>query len=444
MSDHRSFLSAERDFIFDLGEYLLAETVAARLHQRREAMKRTAGDRRPATPAHFLSFLAHHAIPHIPFYRDYTSRSFNVQPLIAKRQIRGRTLDFVPTTMPEAPLWQRNTSGTTGPPVPILYSPAFYFESLLLVVEQIMRNAGVYRAITNGFFCVSLTDNKRLTNTIWLDPTHDDRITIRYVVDEGHAASVQRVFYLLQRYNPSYIAAKPSILEVLTRFANHNRTSIPGSIVACASSSAKLTLAIRTEFEKCFGIPVYNTYGLTEFGLFASECGVCQDLLVEEHILPEILRKSGELTDQGAGELVLSSTYNEAFPLIRYRSCDYVSLDKTPCTTCGRRCRLKSFVGRTITNFWTTDGTLFSPTHFNILFERFPIFEFQMEQDMSGDITLRVEITPGDRDGADEGTLLEEIARYVVERMGGRMRVRVVQENFPREGGYERYISAIR
>ena len=69
----------------------------------------------------------------------------------------------------------------------------------------------------------------------------------------------------------------------------------------------------------------------------------------EDHFLPEILNPTTNeaVKDGDTGELVFTTLTKEAMPLIRYRTKDLTSMDRTQCA-CGRTLpRISKFKGRT-------------------------------------------------------------------------------------------------
>jgi phenylacetate-CoA ligase len=111
------------------------------------------------------------------------------------------------------------------------------------------------------------------------------------------------------------------------------------------------TEEMRHEIERGLGILAFNNYGLSEVigpGV-SGECGaragmhVQEDHFVVECVNPETLEpvRDGEI-----GELVFTSLTKEALPVIRYRTRDLASLDRSPCP-CGRTgVRMSRVVGR--------------------------------------------------------------------------------------------------
>jgi phenylacetate-CoA ligase len=98
--------------------------------------------------------------------------------------------------------------------------------------------------------------------------------------------------------------------------------------------------AIRKEIEGGFHITALDNYGLSEImGPGVSvECYEKNGLhIFEDHFIPEVINpKTGEsLPDGEKGELVLTTITKEAFPMMRYRTGDFTSLDHSTCL-CGR------------------------------------------------------------------------------------------------------------
>ncbi|MFX1452186.1 MAG: phenylacetate--CoA ligase family protein, partial [Promethearchaeota archaeon] len=96
----------------------------------------------------------------------------------------------------------------------------------------------------------------------------------------------------------------------------------------------------RVNIEERLGIKAYDNYGLTEaWGPGVSvECQEQNGLhLWSDYYFPEIIDpKTGEILSEGeTGELVLTSLYKEAMPIVRYRTGDITTMRKSVCP-CGR------------------------------------------------------------------------------------------------------------
>ncbi len=108
---------------------------------------------------------------------------------------------------------------------------------------------------------------------------------------------------------------------------------------------------MRTEIEQRLHITAHDIYGLSEVmgpGV-ACDCQFHNGLHVcEDHFYPEIIDAKTLLParDGELGELVFTTLTKEGLPLIRYRTKDLTSIDKSPCE-CGRTsARISKFRGR--------------------------------------------------------------------------------------------------
>src|SRR4051794_5330474 len=101
------------------------------------------------------------------------------------------------------------------------------------------------------------------------------------------------------------------------------------------------TEGMRAQLESSLGLVALNVYGLSEIvgpGV-ACECPEARDGLhvMEDHFLVEVVDpESGEPVPDGVdGELVFTTLTKQAMPLLRYRTGDIASLNRSPCS-CGR------------------------------------------------------------------------------------------------------------
>jgi len=96
--------------------------------------------------------------------------------------------------------------------------------------------------------------------------------------------------------------------------------------------------ATKARIEAAFGAKAYDLPGLTEIAAWGFECDARAGLVHvnEDYCLPEVLDEAGEPVKPGErGELVFTSLYRKAMPLIRYRTRDVVQVADRRCP-CGR------------------------------------------------------------------------------------------------------------
>jgi phenylacetate-CoA ligase len=96
--------------------------------------------------------------------------------------------------------------------------------------------------------------------------------------------------------------------------------------------------ATKAKIEAAFGARAFDLPGLTEIAAWGFECDARAGLthVHEDYCYPEVLDEHDRPVRPGQrGELVFTSLYRKAMPLIRYRTRDIVQLADRPCP-CGR------------------------------------------------------------------------------------------------------------
>jgi phenylacetate-CoA ligase len=96
--------------------------------------------------------------------------------------------------------------------------------------------------------------------------------------------------------------------------------------------------ATRAKIEAAFDAKAYDLPGLTEIAAWGFECDARSGLthVHEDYVYPEVIDERDRPVKPGErGELVFTSLYRKAMPLIRYRTRDVVQLADRRCS-CGR------------------------------------------------------------------------------------------------------------
>jgi len=162
---------------------------------------------------------------------------------------------------------------------------------------------------------------------------------------------------LIRQTQPETYIGSPVTLLSLVRLYGENfpvkRALVSGD--ACPKG-------VMEELEKLLGSKLYPHYGSRECGLGgAVTCPAFEGMhLRENHIIPEIIDKAGNVLPDGEyGELVITTIGTEAMPLIRYRTGDFTRI-LPPCPCGGVTKRLDSVSRREGEIFMEElDSTLF-------------------------------------------------------------------------------------
>ena len=191
-----------------------------------------------------------------------------------------------------------------------------------------------------------------------------------------------------------------------------------------------------------FGVPVYDSYGLREAGLIGHECEQgtmhCMD---EQVILETVNPETLEPTD-GEGELVVTNIVGPAFPVIRYRTGDIVTLSDEPCS-CGRTLSSIKVSGGRAVEFVVTKAGKWVVGYSFIYIARSVkgIVKFQVLQEKIGEIQIRLVV---DENFPADG--IEQVKTAAAKRLGGddAVLVEIVDDIKPaRSGKYRPVISKV-
>jgi len=190
----------------------------------------------------------------------------------------------------------------------------------------------------------------------------------------------------------------------------------------------------KRKIEQAFGAKVFDLPGLTEIAAWGFECDaqVGNVHIHEDYVYPEVLDlETGEPVGPGErGELVFTSLYRKAMPLLRYRTRDVVERAAEPCP-CGRTLMaLKGGVIGRLDDMKKVRGVIVYPSRVEELVRQHAgIDEFRIvfrRVEGLDDILVRLDPAP-DLGGVDAGALQEAVARGLQLGLGIRTSVELVE-----------------
>lgn len=116
-----------------------------------------------------------------------------------------------------------------------------------------------------------------------------------------------------------------------------------------------LTAARRARISRLWGVPVEQEYGCTETGSLAGECPAGNLHLWADRLVFEVLdRQTGTFAREGRGQLVATTLYRRAMPLIRYNLEDTVEVSYSECG-CGWQLPVVRVLGRSASGYVVGD-----------------------------------------------------------------------------------------
>lgn len=161
---------------------------------------------------------------------------------------------------------------------------------------------------------------------------------------------------LMNKKKPRVIVGYPSAMHMLAQHIEHTSSLTlnfaPKGIVVTAEV---LLPNQREAIAKVFNAPVINEYGARDGGLIAYECPKGSMHIVAENVFLEVDEATAINGDPFSGDVLVTNLDSFAYPFIRYRLGDQVTLSKKRCE-CGRGLPcLENIKGRKTD--WLTDQT---------------------------------------------------------------------------------------
>lgn len=163
--------------------------------------------------------------------------------------------------------------------------------------------------------------------------------------------NTQKLITMMKDFEVTAIACTPSYLLHIAETIEQQGDLDKIKLKAAVCGAEPWTENMRLQMENKLGINAYDIYGLSEIMGPGVACD-CQyhkgQHVQEDHFYPEIISPDTleKVADGVTGELVLTTLTKEGIPLIRYRTKDLTSIDRSMCE-CGRTTtRISRFTGR--------------------------------------------------------------------------------------------------
>jgi phenylacetate-CoA ligase len=289
-----------------------------------------------------LRALLNHCGAHVPYYRDLFRRvrfdpaafadldELRRLPFLDKELVRSNVDKLLADNIPPKKLHLFSTGGTSGEPLSV-WNFADSGARERAFIYAVWRRVGFRpddrRAILRGIPVH--------------DPPHwrydaEERATVysnMYLRSDNAGAFARAMIDNGDRYLHSY----PSSLTIFASYLEQHGIE-PPRFEALLTSSENMSPAQRQRIESFYGCRAFEWYGHSENLILAAQCEH-SDLyhVVPEYGVAEVVTPDGDLAGEGVeGELVGTTLWNYAMPLIRYRTGDWATAGPaTPCA-CGR------------------------------------------------------------------------------------------------------------
>lgn len=287
-----------------------------------------------------LKRLVRHAAANVPYYRDLFSRidldprGFRGRadmvriPLLDKETVRAKPAEFVADNAARFHPETKETSGSTGTPLRFMVSAQ----------SKIASAAATLRAYSWAGYVPGM---KVFTMKSYLR----DWVSCRSMGGRSLDADTNRLtaetgrelWREINRMKPQYFHGYPFFLVMLARIAQQAGIDYhrPRTIISLGES---LPVSVRRTLSDAYGgAKIFDYYGMHENSALVTECRHGTKHVIDDYAYHEFVDPTGQSVDAGRGEIVGTSYYNYAMPLLRYRTRDFARLPavQTPCP-CGR------------------------------------------------------------------------------------------------------------
>ena len=336
-------------------------------------------------------------------------------PVLAKETVRIDPRAFLADGVDPRRLVRDNTSGTSGTPLIVWFTP-----------EVVRAWYALNEARWRGWYGVSRRDRSAMIGGQLVTPIARTRppfwvrnLGLRQLYLSAYHLSpawIPRYVDALNAFRPRFVWGYASALHALACGALDQGLVMP-PIAAVMTNAEPLYDHQREAIERAFDCRVRATYGMTEIACAASECDARRMHLWPEAGALEVLADDADVAvpDGRIGRLVVTGLLNEAQPLIRYAVGDRGALSPAGAAACacGRTLPvLASVEGRVDDVVLTADGRRIG--RLDPVFKgTMPIREAQIVQEALDRLVVR--LVPGTGYTAATG---EEIRARLRDRVG--------------------------
>lgn len=346
-----------------------------------------------------LRRMLQHCAKNVPYYRRLFRKigfdpaairhpaNIAVIPPLDRETVRANLQNLLAENIPSSKLDYLTTGGTMGKPLGLYYLRDSGWRERAFIETQWARvgfKVNHLRAVLRG---AVVKGKKHWT----YDPRERAYLFSNFHMTPSQVAQYARV---MKERRLSYLHAYPSSALDFARILRELQIDPPEFRVVLVGSE-NIFPGQRETIESFYGCRMYSWYGHSENTILAGECELSPDYhIFPEYGFVEILKDDGApaAVEGEFGELLGTSFYNLALPLLRYRTGDSAVLGPDQCP-CGRHYKLlKEVRGR-----WhqeTLVGKLnnrISMTALNMhsaIFDN--VYQFQFYQREIGQVELRI------------------------------------------------------
>lgn len=322
-----------------------------------------------------LQALIQHAYANVPFYHKQfdqlklkpediqTVQDLEKLPIIRKADVAAHYEEFKAKNMADFQPIAQHTGGTTG--IPFQYfndrkSWAMNWAVKMAPFEQAGYTYGKDRLGVLAGGSMTPNTNMSFKDWLWRYINNYYSMPITHMDD----TIMQKYYNELKKQKIQFLRGYPSAVYTFAEYLLENNLILP--LKAVFTTAEMLLPHHREMMEKVFNCKIWNTYGCCDGMAAAADC--CKHDGMHIYDIVSILQIVGETGKQVGnneeGEVVLTSLYDYAFPLIRYAPGDRAIASTHKCDCHQTLPMLKKIIGRTSDNFKLSNGRILNALSF--------------------------------------------------------------------------------
>lgn len=295
-------------------------------------------------------------------------KDLNKLPIVKKSDLQNSFEHIISDEFNITSLIIQKTSGSSGQPLRVYLSEK----------EHEFRMAKMLRA---NISCGQKPRDKWLVITA---PSHVNKQSgirkflgiyspFSVSVFERQAAQIS----LIRSYKPNVLEGYSSSLVLLANEMKQRGMSLPAQCRLVIGGAELIDTTAREFVEKVFGVPFFDQYASNELEAMAWQCEVKGGYHVDaDSVIMQFLDEDGEEVSPGeTGEIVCTSLFNYAMPIIRYAIGDIGVFSDEQCS-CKRVFPLMKMIeGRADSFISFPDGRLVSPIAIILCMRMFSLYD---------------------------------------------------------------------
>ena len=275
-------------------------------------------------------------------------------PIIDKEFVQNNFDSMTPCKLDAKDYYLSSTGGTSGNQLKIVNDNNSHYRETAFIHEMWHSKTGYKPSNRKATFRGVSFSNTNFNKCFWqVNPIYNE---LQFSPFHMHADNLEKYIRKLIKYKPEYLHGYPSAIGMLAKFMSENHTESPLKFLkGILLGSESLDEQQFRDIINLTGVDAFTWYGQSERIILAEKCKKSFSYSPNPlYGFTEIVEPSDDQENRLAGgELVGTSFYNFAMPLIRYRTGDLASYTKIVCDCCWCDTKIKNIYGR-----WSQDYIL--------------------------------------------------------------------------------------